>query len=224
MKDSVVIKSNPHGITLYLNQQVSFEQLVRDVCIKFASSKAFFGDATLAISFEGRELTTEEAAVLVEAVELNSDLTISMVLENDKKKNQELKTKIDRICYENTIEHAKIIRGSIRSGQEVAFDSSVVILGNVKSEAKVKAKGNIIIFGCLGGEAAAGLPEDPHCFIIAEEVTAPYAQIGTCRGRLEVHEKWYRRVRKRENEALVIGVWQDALCIEPLKGGLLKRL
>ena len=35
--------------------------------------------ATLALSFEGRELTTEEAAVLVEAVELNSDLRISMV-------------------------------------------------------------------------------------------------------------------------------------------------
>ena len=80
MKDSLVIKSSPYGLTLYLNREIPFEDLVREVCIKFAGAKTFFGSATLALSFEGRELTTEEAAVLVEAVELNSDLRISMVL------------------------------------------------------------------------------------------------------------------------------------------------
>ena len=212
MKDSLVIKSSPYGLTLYLNREIPFEDLVREVCIKFAGAKTFFGSATLALSFEGRELTTEEAAVLVEAVELNSDLRISMVLENDETKNREEKKKIDRIYYENTLEHAKIIRGSIKSGQEVSFDTSVVILGNVKPRAKVMAKGNIII------------PEDNHCFIVAEEVTASIAQIGTCRDQLTLNEKWYRRVRRRENEALAIAVWQDRLCMEPLKGGLLKKI
>ena len=61
-----------------------------------------------------------------------------MVLENDETKNREEKKKIDRIYYENTLEHAKIIRGSIKSGQEVSFDTSVVILGNVKPRAKVR--------------------------------------------------------------------------------------
>ena len=224
MKDSLVIKSSPYGLTLYLNREIPFEDLVREVCIKFAGAKTFFVSATLALSFEGRELTTEEAAVLVEAVELNSDLRISMVLENDETKNREEKKKIDRIYYENTLEHAKIIRGSIKSGQEVSFDTSVVILGNVKPRAKVMAKGNIIIFGSLEGEALAGIPEDNHCFIVAEEVTASIAQIGTCRDQLTLNEKWYRRVRRRENEALAIAVWQDRLCMEPLKGGLLKKI
>ena len=224
MKDSVIIKSNPHGLTLFLNPDISFEQLVRDVCLKFAGSRNFFGKTTLALSFDGREVSTQEAAVLAEAIELNSDITISMVLEDHPKKNSELKTKIDRIYYENTLEHARIIRGSIKGGQEVTFDSSVVILGNVKPKARVVAKGNIIIFGSLEGEAIAGMPEDEKCFIIAEDVSAPFAQIGQCRGAVELHEKWYRRVRKRENEALVIAVWQDALCMEPLKGGLLKKI
>ena len=86
------------------------------------------------------------------------------------------------------------------------------------------AKGNIIIFGSLEGEALAGIPEDNHCFIVAEEVTASIAQIGTCRDQLTLNEKWYRRVRRRENEALAIAVWQDRLCMEPLKGGLLKKI
>lgn len=224
MKDSVIIKSNPHGLTLFLNPDISFEQLVRDVCVKFASSKSFWGSSTLALSFDGRDVSNEEAAVLVEAVELNSGIKISMVLDKEQKKNNQLKTKIDRIYYENTLEHAKIVRGSIKSGQKISFDSSVVILGNVKPGAKVTAKGNIIVFGTLEGEAAAGMPEDNRCFIIAEEVTSHMAQIGEYRGAVEVHQKWYRRVRKRENEALVIAVWKDALCMEPLKGGLLKKI
>lgn len=67
MKDSVIIKSNPHGLTLFLNPDISFEQLVRDVCMKFANFKNFFGQAALALSFDGRELSTQEMSVLAEA-------------------------------------------------------------------------------------------------------------------------------------------------------------
>ena len=35
-KDSVVIKSSAHGLTLVLNRDIAFEQLVRDICKKFA--------------------------------------------------------------------------------------------------------------------------------------------------------------------------------------------
>lgn len=93
MKDSLVIMSSPYGLTLYLNREIPFEDLVREVCIKFAGAKTFFGSATLALSFEGRELTTEEAAVLVEAVELNSDLRISMVLKTMKRKTEKRRRK-----------------------------------------------------------------------------------------------------------------------------------
>lgn len=224
MKDSVIIKSNPHGLTLFLNPDISFEQLVRDVCMKFANFKNFFGQAALALSFDGRELSTQEMSVLAEAIELNSNIKISMILEDHPKKNNELKTKIDRICYENILEHARIIKGSIKSGQKLSFDSSVVILGNVKPGAKISARGNIIVFGTLEGEAAAGIPDNNRCFIAAEEITASVAQIGEYCGTVELHEKWARRVRRRENEAQVIAVWQGALCMEPLKGGLLKKI
>ena len=192
--------------------------------MKFASSRNFFGKAELAIFFEGRNLTTEEQTVLVEAVELNSDISISMIYEPDSAKTRSLKSKIDRMCYENTLEHARIIRGSIKSGQELSFESSVVILGNVKPGAKISARGNILIFGCLEGEAHAGAPDDDNCFIVAEDIKATVAQIGTCRSQVELQEKWYQRVRRRDNEGFVIAKWHDTLLLEPLKGGLLKKI
>ena len=41
-KDSVVIKSSPYGLTLVLDREISFEQLVREICKKFATSRSFF--------------------------------------------------------------------------------------------------------------------------------------------------------------------------------------
>ena len=126
-KDSVVIKSSPYGLTLVLDREISFEQLVREICKKFATSRSFFGTATLVLSIEGRPVSAEEAAVIVEAIQLNSDITISLIEEDNELKNIEMKEKIDRFYYENIYENAKIIMGSVTkkdvvtSGQRRVF-------------------------------------------------------------------------------------------------------
>ena len=58
-KDSVVIKSSPYGLTLVLDREISFEQLVRDICKKFATSRSFFGTVTLVLSIEGRPVSAK---------------------------------------------------------------------------------------------------------------------------------------------------------------------
>ena len=56
MKDAVVIKSYHNGISLLLNSEISFEDLLSELAFKFTESKAFFGDARMALSIEGRTL------------------------------------------------------------------------------------------------------------------------------------------------------------------------
>ena len=50
MKDPVIIKSSAYGLTLILDQDISFEQLVHAICKKFATSRGFFGTSTLVLS------------------------------------------------------------------------------------------------------------------------------------------------------------------------------
>ena len=138
-KDSVVIKSSPYGLTLVLDREISFEQLVREICKKFATSRSFFGTATLVLSIEGRPVSAEEAAVIVEAIQLNSDITISLIEEDNELKNIEMKEKIDRFYYENIYENAKIIMGSVTKKDVVT------------SDAIVQAAGNVIVMGSLEG-------------------------------------------------------------------------
>lgn len=60
MKNAVIVKSFRNGITLYLDGNMEFEQLLEEVADKFKESKEFFRDATVAVSFEGRDLSFEE--------------------------------------------------------------------------------------------------------------------------------------------------------------------
>ena len=223
-KDSVVIKSSPYGLTLVLDREISFEQLVRDICKKFATSRSFFGTATLVLSIEGRSVSAEEAAVIVEAIQLNSDITISLIEEDNELKNIEMKEKIDRFYYENMYENAKIIMGSVTKKDVVTSDGSIVILGDVKSKASVQAVGNVIVMGSLEGSVYAGYPEDDKCYIAANQLNAAHMQIGKVAGDVKVASKWSLRSRKRESEPYAVVVWEQELLAEPLRSGLLKHL
>ena len=60
MKSSVVIKGCKSGMTVILNPDTPFEQLLEDVGKKFKESEKFWGSAQMTLTLEGRELTPIE--------------------------------------------------------------------------------------------------------------------------------------------------------------------
>ena len=63
---SVIIKGTKSGIILVLDDTIDFESLKLQVAEKFSQSATFLGNATIALSFEGRELTEEEVKLIEE--------------------------------------------------------------------------------------------------------------------------------------------------------------
>ena len=57
MKNAVIIKSFPNGLTIFLDSELPFSQLLEEIAMKFSESANFFKDASMVLSFEGRELT-----------------------------------------------------------------------------------------------------------------------------------------------------------------------
>lgn len=224
MKESVVIKSNQYGITLVLNKDISFEQLVRDICAKFAKARDFFGTANMVLSIEGRPITSEEAGVIVEAIQLNSNISILLVEEKQELKDVQMMDKIDRFYYEKTYENAKILKGNVSNKEVVTSDSSIIILGDVKSRASVQAAGNIIVMGTIQGTVHAGFPHDSHCYIIAGNWEGTKASIGNVSGEVYMESKWFQRIKRKGQEPVAVVVWQNDLLCEPLQSGLLKHI
>ncbi len=60
MKSTVVIKSNKSGMTVILAPEVPFEQLLRDIAVKFEDSTRFWGAVQMTLTLAGRPLTPEQ--------------------------------------------------------------------------------------------------------------------------------------------------------------------
>ncbi len=76
MRNAVIIKSFQNGISVYLNEEIPFLDLLDEVVFKFRESRNFFKNAKMAISLEGRALTEEEERMVLNAICENSDLHI----------------------------------------------------------------------------------------------------------------------------------------------------
>lgn len=52
MKEVVMIKSFPNGISLYLDAELPFEKILEEIGYKFAQARNFFGNVAMALSIE----------------------------------------------------------------------------------------------------------------------------------------------------------------------------
>ncbi len=224
MTDSCVIKSSAHGITLILNPETPFEDLVRDICGKFADARDFFGKVSFVIDFEGRELTGEEAAVLVEAVELNSDITIKLISEKSELKDRDMYGRIERFHYDRIFESAHIVMDSISNDEDFHTDNSVVILGDIRAGGVVTAVGNIICYGSIYGEAHAGCEGNRDCYIVAGAYEDGDVSIGDISGHPKVAKKKIFQKKSSHSDAIAICVWDEELTAEPINLGILKDI
>ena len=68
---------------------------------------------------------------------------------------------------EIAVSETKFHRGSLRSGQKLETEGSLVILGDVNSGAEVIASDNIVVLGALRGLAHAGAKGNEQAIIAA---------------------------------------------------------
>ena len=61
----------------------------------------------------------------------------------------------------------KFQRGSLRSGQKIEVEGSLVVLGDVNSGAEVIASDNIVVLGALRGLAHAGAKGNKQAIVAA---------------------------------------------------------
>ena len=178
MKNSVMIKGNKYGIVVVLDESKDFNELKEELKNKFAESSKFFNNSSsMAISFEGKKLTFEEEREILDMISENTELNIVCVMDDtDEEKH--------RKCVEDAMNNAsdatggQFYKGTLRSGQVLESDSSIVILGDVNPGAKVMSAGNVVILGSLKGTVYAGINGNPNAFVVALEMYPVQIKIG----------------------------------------------
>lgn len=189
MSQPVVIKGTKSGIILVLDQEMDFEELKEWVAKKFKSSSDFLGDASLAISFEGRVMTTEEQEQIIDVIHDNSQLHIVCIAIDDPEKEAVFQKSVEDRLMELSANTGQFYKGSLRSGQVIEAESSIIVIGDVKPGAKVVSKGNIIVLGALRGTAFAGCTGNDKAFVLALDMDPMQIRIADMIARSPDDEK-----------------------------------
>ncbi len=183
MNHSVIIKGTKSGIIVVLDSKMPFEELKKNIAAKFSESAKFLGDANMAISFEGRTLTTEEEREILDVISANSNLKILCIVSTDEKMESRFKKSLEEKLMDLSSSTGQFYKGNLRSGQALESETSIIIIGDVNPGAKVVSKGNVIILGSLKGNVFAGATGNEKAFVVAMEMRPVQIRIADVIGR-----------------------------------------
>ncbi len=217
MSNSVIIKSFQHGISLHLSKDESMEKLLGEISEKFKASAAFFRDAKMVLSIEGRQLSDKEEKDVIAAIEEHSQIKILCLIGKDEETENQILKAVEQ--YQNFDSNEQIqnlgqfYKGSLKSGQVIETDSSIIILGDVQPGANVISKKDIIIIGGLYGNAYAGGSGEAGHYIIALDVSAECIKVDNCRYENRKSPKWPIKPKYKPQIAHVV---DDKVVLEPI--------
>jgi septum site-determining protein MinC len=119
VKSSVVLKSYPEGISVILDESVTYEDILKDVALKFSEAKAFLKDASLVVSLEGRRLTSCQEKEILNVITENSQLNVLCLIGNDDE-NKAMFSKVRKeIEYRENENCGQFYKGSLKNGQSI---------------------------------------------------------------------------------------------------------
>ena len=153
-KDEIVIK---------LNESATQEQIVEGLKKKLTELIKLYKDEKTPIRVTGKILKNKEIDEIQELIKSKIDVEI----EFDSPKGLGLSNIKKTFEKEIATSETKFHRGSLRSGQRLETEGSLVILGDVNSGAEVIASDNIVVLGALRGLAHAGAKGNKQAIIAA---------------------------------------------------------
>jgi len=183
MSEDVMFKGSRVGLQLILNETADFGNIREQLKKKLESALNFFSEGTI-IKVAANRLTKEQEAELsllfkrygitLQAVDFSLQKSIS-------RKQEEIEAEIPGI------RETTIINKTVRGGQEIICNGSIVIQGNVNPGAKIIAGGNIDIQGVCRGIVHAGAFGDSKAFVIADHMMAMQIRIAELVARAPDH-------------------------------------
>ena len=164
MKSNFVsINLRKNEILIKLSEDATQEQIVMELKKKLTELKKLYKDEKTPIRVTGKILKNKEIEEIQELIKDKIDVEIDF----DTPKSLGLSSIKKTFAKEIAVSETKFHRGSLRSGQKLETEGSLVIIGDVNSGAEVMASDNIVVLGALRGLAHAGAKGNKQAIIAA---------------------------------------------------------
>ena len=215
MNSTVVIKSNKSGMTVILAPEVPFEQLLRDIAVKFEDSTRFWGAVQMTLTLAGRPLTPEQEFQIANVIMDHSQIEIVCLVDLDSNRTKRCEKALNEKLMELSAATGQFYRGCLKKGESLESEASIVIIGDVEQGARVTARGNVVVLGELKGTVVAGAAGNELAVIVALTM-APY-QLKIANLSTKINEKGRRMGRG----PMTAAIEQGEICVTPIKKSFL---
>ena len=202
MRNCISINLKKNENVIKISENAKQEEIIECLKKKITELKKLYKEEKTPIRVTGKILKNKE----IDEIQTLIKEKIDVEIEFDTPKTLGLHSIKRTFSKETEISETKYYRGSLRSGQKMEAEGSLVIIGDVNSGAEVMAADNIIVLGALRGLAHAGAKGNKQAIIAAGLVDTVQIRIANIvqeidRDEEPMHKQAYVYV---ENDKIII--------------------
>ena len=202
MNNCVSINLKKDQIVIKISEEAEQKQIISALSKKLPDLKKLYKEDKTPIMIVGKILKNKEIDEIQELIKEKIDVDIEFDMPKELGLSSITRTFKRQIDVSETTFH----KGSLRSGQRLEAEGSLVILGDVNSGAEVVAGENVVVVGILRGLAHAGAKGNKRAIIAAGRLDAVQIRISNIvkeidRDEEPVHTQAY--VYAEENKIII---------------------
>jgi len=173
MVTDVLFENKEEQLIITLNKNSNFETIKKKVISILDASPELFQNIKEPIIIKGKRLQDSEEKEILNLLKKKTDLKI--VIERPKKLGV---ATIDSIFSKDlSVSNYKIFSGTIRSGQRIEYEGSILLFGDVNAGSEVVAEQNIVVLGNIRGHVHAGAKGNRSAIIAANTINPTQLRI-----------------------------------------------
>lgn len=204
MKSCINVSQKNNLVLIKIAREAKFEDIILQMRKKVIQLKKIYKDEKTPIMITGKVLKNKEMDEIEAIIKEKLDVDIDFDMPKELGLHNIKKTFIQEVSTSET----KFHRGSLRSGQKIEEEGSIVILGDVNSGAEVVAADNIVVLGTLRGLAHAGAKGNTKAIIAAGKLDTVQLRIANIvkeinREEEPLHRQAYVYIDGEENKVII---------------------
>ena len=200
MRNCITIQLKKNEIWIKVKEEAEEKEILESLKEKLVELKKLYKDDTTPIKITGKVLKNKEMEEIQKIIKEKLDVEI----EFESPKTLGLSGIKKSFNKEIISSETKFNKGSLRSGQKLEFEGSIVIIGDVNAGAEVIAGENIVILGELRGLAHAGAKGNKKAIISANKIDCPQIRIADKIKEFEKEEKEQKHAYINEQDEITI--------------------
>lgn len=204
MNNSISISIKKNQVIIKVEENAEQREIISALKKKILELKNLYKDDKTPILVTGKVLKNKEMDEIQNIIKK----FINVQIDFDSPKVLGLHGIKKTFYKEVATSETKFHKGSLRSGQRLEFEGSLVIIGDVNAGAEVVASENIVVLGNLRGLAHAGAKGNKDAVIEASEIDALQVRIADIVKEIEKDEEGIRKIKTsayiNENDELIV--------------------